>query len=130
MRVPQSRCWLVRLLHFVAAQQRGLSLPIPYPLASVVVHLRLLLRLPRLGGRLRIRVNCNYRSDYQPTALRLWSSDALPPLAPTRPRSREVTSLDLAVSLPLSGLAWAQLSTGPSRMTVRFREKRVAWTAL
>jgi hypothetical protein len=123
---------LVTVQSLARGRQRGLSLPIPYPLASVVVHLRLLLRLPRLGGRLRIRVNCNYRSNYQPAALRL--SGGLPtrflPWLQLGQGVARVTSLDLAVSLPLSGLAWAQLSTGPSRMTVRFREKRVAWTAL
>jgi hypothetical protein len=56
--------WSVQLLYFVAVQQRGLSSPIPHPSAFVVVHLRLLLRVLHLGGRLRLRVNCNYGCNY------------------------------------------------------------------
>jgi hypothetical protein len=51
-----------------AFRPRGLSSPIPHPLAFVVVHLRLLLRVAHLSGRLRIPYELQLR--FQLRALR------------------------------------------------------------
>lgn len=55
-------------MHFVAAQQRGLSSPIPYSLESARVRVALILWWWYLDGPWRIWANCNYACNYEPAS--------------------------------------------------------------